>query len=536
MCPVVEPGPVLAQLRDDLGRRRIRAGIETLERLRPEIETLNPSCRGTGVFLGLIAQWVDAGFEDEELLVRLLERFPPGERSALPLIDYLHLRMAEGVVDMAREDFDRAMAHFRFVQGLESDIDDRELLAIAHFWTGRCLRKRGQYDDALPYITRGEELALSCGYLEMAAITQVTQSWLSFQKGRLDEAVAILGRAEDALNQTDDYLNRGNIQSAHGRIARRQGRYEAAMERFERALAEYRAGGCGQLQMARTLQNLAFVKRLRALQAQKELDLVAASRRSGGAGSGATTLLRTRIEAVRDEAAEHLSESMVIYERHGNRRGIAGGHTIRGFLRLDAGDLENASAEAAEAFRHGCEKLDYFVMARARTLQCIVENTAVEEQIGDAGRHREAAQTFGREAVSFAGHTQNRRLLARAYVWQGLTLAAGVDPDKEAARRCCEQATTLLQPETAEQQYVWEELEALRAAVLRAAPIEPKLRAWSAGIVPDRPFQELTEEFARLVIPKVWEREGRKISRVAEKLSISPKKVRRILQAVGQIK
>ena len=38
---------------------------------------------------------------------------------------------------------------------------------------------------------------------------------------------------------------------------------------------------------------------------------------------------------------------------------------------------------------------------------------------------------------------------------------------------------------------------------------------------------------ARIVIPKVWEREGRKVSRVAEKLSISPKKVRRILQLAG---
>ena len=44
-------------------------------------------------------------------------------------------------------------------------------------------------------------------------------------------------------------------------------------------------------------------------------------------------------------------------------------------------------------------------------------------------------------------------------------------------------------------------------------------------------FQQVTEEFARIVIPKVWEREGRKISRVAAKLSISPKKVRRILHS-----
>ena len=43
----------------------------------------------------------------------------------------------------------------------------------------------------------------------------------------------------------------------------------------------------------------------------------------------------------------------------------------------------------------------------------------------------------------------------------------------------------------------------------------------------------MTEEFARIIIPKVWEREGRKVSKVAEKLSISPKKVRRILHSAG---
>jgi tetratricopeptide (TPR) repeat protein len=479
---------------------------------------------------------VDAGFDSVDLLVKLLERFPSPQRAELPLIGYLHLRMAEGVVAMSHEDFDRAIVHFRFVQSLETELEDRELLAIANFWTGRCLRKMGQYEEAATYVNRGEELALSCGYFQMAAITQVTQSWLAFQKGRLNEAVSILRRAEDALSQTDDFLNRGNIQSAHGRIARRQGRYESAIQSFENALAEYRAGGGGQLQMARALQNLAFVKRLRALQLQKELDRIAASRRSGGAASGPTVLLRSLIEQIRAEASGHLEESMAIYERHNNQRGIAGGNIIRGFLRLDDGDLECAAAEAGEAFRHGDAKRDYFVMARARTLQCIVEHAAVEEQVGDPIRHREAATAFARDAVSFASHTQNRRLLARASVWQGLTFASGSDPDHEAARRCCEQAAALLQPEAAGQQYVWEELETLKAAVLRAAPIEPRLRAWSAGIVPDTSFQKLNEEFARLIIRKVWEREGRKVSRVAEKLSISPKKVRRILQSVGELK
>jgi hypothetical protein len=49
----------------------------------------------------------------------------------------------------------------------------------------------------------------------------------------------------------------------------------------------------------------------------------------------------------------------------------------------------------------------------------------------------------------------------------------------------------------------------------------------------EKSFQQVTEEFAEIVIPKVWAREGRKISRVAQKLSVSPKKVRRILRKAG---
>src|SRR5262249_3457265 len=151
----------------------------------------------------LIAQWVDAGFAGPDLLRRLVSQFPPACRAALPLLDYLHVRMAEGALAMSDEDFDTAAAHFRFVQSVEGEIDDAELLAIANLWTGRCLRKEGHYDDALSYTARGEELALACGYAQMAAIMQLTRSWLAFQKGKLAEALAVLRHAEQALGQTD---------------------------------------------------------------------------------------------------------------------------------------------------------------------------------------------------------------------------------------------------------------------------------------------------------------------------------------------
>jgi hypothetical protein len=52
-------------------------------------------------------------------------------------------------------------------------------------------------------------------------------------------------------------------------------------------------------------------------------------------------------------------------------------------------------------------------------------------------------------------------------------------------------------------------------------------------MVGQKTFQQVSEEFAEIVIPRVWLREGKKISRVAERLSISPKKVRRVLRRGG---
>ena len=43
----------------------------------------------------------------------------------------------------------------------------------------------------------------------------------------------------------------------------------------------------------------------------------------------------------------------------------------------------------------------------------------------------------------------------------------------------------------------------------------------------------MTEEFSRIVIRKVWQREEHKLARVARELSISSKKVRRILHSAG---
>ena len=273
-------GELLRQLREDIAYRRLDSGMQCLEANRSLIGSLAPTRKSAGVLLGYLAQWVDIGFEGPQLIKRLLPRFPKDSRAALPLLDYLHVRMAEGLVAMTEENFEQAIRHFAFVESVEEEVRDREMLAISNFWIGRCLRAQGRYDDALSYTVKARELAQELGYAKMAAVMQVLESWLAFQKGKLQEAARTLQEAEAALSQTDDYVNRGNIQSAYGRIARREARYERALEYFEKAMEEYARRNPRHPNLARSLVNMASAERLMRLQLRKQMDAAAASSQS----------------------------------------------------------------------------------------------------------------------------------------------------------------------------------------------------------------------------------------------------------------
>jgi tetratricopeptide (TPR) repeat protein len=540
MADAADYGELLRQLREDIAYRRLDSGMRCLEANRRLIGALAPTQKSAGVLLGYLAQWVDIGFEGPQLIQRLLARFPKDSRAALPLLDYLHVRMAEGLVAMAEEEFDRAIRHFAFVESVEEEVRDREMLAVSNFWIGRCLRSQGRYDDALSHTVKARELARELGYDKIAAVMQVLESWLAFQKGKLQEAARTLQEAEAALATTDDYVNRGNIQSAYGRIARREARYERALEYFEKAMEEYAKRNPRHPNLARSLVNMASAERLMRLQLRKKMDAAAATRKaSGGREPGAGTAsamaaARRQFAQLREKALDQLKAAGVIYKGQGNHRGMGGVHILRGFLYLDSGELDSAGSEAAEAFRHGEPKADYIVMARARILETIVENAKFDEQIEEASganQHAQLAHDFARDAVDFAKHTQNRRLLARAYVCQGMTFANDFFDNVEAARQCCDAAAALLKPQGPD--YIWDDLQELKARILRRGPVETVLREWSQGLVGDKTFQQITEDFAHIIIPKVWEREERKVSRVAARLSISPKKVRRVLRAAG---
>jgi tetratricopeptide (TPR) repeat protein len=533
------PEQFLQQLREDIAWRKIDSGLRCLAAHKELVESCHLQQKNAAVLLGYFAQWVDLGFSGRGLLKRLLSRFSIACPETLSLLEYAHLSMANGLVAMSEEEFGKAIKCFETVHALEEEISDKQMISIASFWTGRCLRRQGRYDDALAYVAKARELALRLKYPKMAAVMRVLEGWIAFQEGKPEEAARILGEAEQVLADTDDYVTLGNISSAYGRIARRQGNYQQALSKFEKAIEQYNKRDPYNRSLARSFVNIAFVKRLLALQLGNKIDSEAAKfrrKRRGAAKSVSVPKVRGReqLTRLREEAFEHLAKAREIYNRYDDHRGKGNIHVTFGYLNLDNGELDRAAAEGTTAFCLGNEKKDSVLKGRARMLQSAVERAKFEEQIDEGSSRVPSSQLaceFAREALEFARHTQNRRLIAKAHVALGLALCLGFPEDLEAGQQCAAAAEGLLTP--AHQDYVWRELQDLKRMLRGAGNINSTLREWSQGIVGNKSFQQVSEEFAAIVIPKVWRREGCKVARVAARLSISPKKVRRILRDQG---
>jgi tetratricopeptide (TPR) repeat protein len=381
----------------------------------------------------------------------------------------------------------------------------------------------------------------------MAAVMQVLESWLLFQQGKWKEAVRISQAAEKVLGETDDYVTLGNIQSFYGRMARREGRFDKAIEFFENAIDHYGKRDPRHPNLARSLANMALAKRGIALQLQKRIDRDAQRRRKTSASlenkTNATSVgsrnqdSRGRLAQLRREALEHLDAARAIYQQRPNHHGLGTVYMNAAYIHLDGGDFQRAEDEAASAYEVAEQKQDYILMVRARILQCMIENAKVEEEIGggaDPGSHARRAFEFSQEAIDLAKHTQHHLLLANAYLWQGLTQCNSFFDNPEAARESYDLARASCEANPSDN--IWQELQTLGAKILRKGSVHPALKAWSQGAVGEKTFRQISEEFAEIVIARVWEREGRKVSRVAARLSISPKKVRRILARVGRRK
>ena len=526
--------PLLGELNEAIEARRVQEGIAMLGHL---------DCRGITVstlgvvqapFLLCLAQWVDLGYESPQLVDDLLQQIPPDARAQMPLRDFLMVRMAEAFAAMAHEDTDRAIDLLGFVLAAERELGSEHLSVLAHFWKGRAHRKKGEYQKASEDIVAARQLAQHLELKKLAAAIQIQEAWLAFQRAEPKEAWSLLDQAEEQLRTTDDDISLGNISSARGRIVRRTGEYAESLSHYQRAVVIYQRRNADHRNLARTLVNAAYVKRLLALNLRKQLDTRAQPSRGGQRASNGSGSVKRRYMALCHQALADLDEAGRIYALHQHHGGTGSVLVNGGHLHLDLGDIERAAVEGAKAYDLAHSKHDLILMARARILEAYAENARVEEELGEDANiatHAHQARRYAEEAVQLALQTQNRRLLAGAHIVCGMVAASDFFREWEEARRCEMESAALLR--SYDRDHLGEELAILKSKIMRSIGIDETLRAWSQGIVGRKTFQQMTEEFAEVVIPQVWLREGKKVSRVAARLSISPKKVRRILRSVG---
>jgi tetratricopeptide (TPR) repeat protein len=514
-------------LNQALAARQIEDGFQLLERNTESLGSLEITTAAVP-FVLCIAEWVDAGYSDHRVIESLLRKFSTEQRRLMPISEYLLLRMAEAFACIAKEDADAAIALLQFFQA-ERELNDPRLMVLAHFWKGRAHRKKGEYDAALHDVTEARRLANRLHQSKLIALIHIQEAWINFQLGRPKEGLHLLDQAEAILKSTDDWLALGNIESARGRIVRRSGEYAQALHHFDRAIDIYARRYPNHRNLARALVNAAYVKRLIALQIRKQIDSRLATEKAGDARGGS----HTRYTRLCGEALEQLHRAGEIYAHHQHHGGTGTVLVNAAQLHLDQGEIDRAAQEALKAYDLAQQKHDHILMARSRIVQAAAENARVEEQLEDAdlALHANLARQHSDEAIALAQQTENRRLKAGAYLARGGTAANDFLQDWEDANKYVDLAAALISPD--DRDHLWEELAMLKSKILRASKIDDTLRAWSEGMLGNKTFQQVTEEFAEIVIPKVWMREGRKVSRVAQRLSVSPKKVRRILRNAG---
>jgi tetratricopeptide (TPR) repeat protein len=511
---------LLVQLEALIQSRKIREGFALLDELRRELKS---ECEiGAPVLIPLalcLAQWMDLGYRDHTVFNMVMDKLPR-RHPGMPFLDVMQLNLIEAYSCFSGEDVNRAIALLDRTSIAGTELMPEYLIFLTHFWKGRAHRKRGDYKNAAVHIQAAKDSAERLENAKLAAVTKIHESWLLFQNGDLKRGLQLLDEAEKELKPIGHALSLGNIESARGRFIRRLGKYEEALEHFERAIELYKKDFSHHPNLARAMVNAAYVRRLMAL------DLRAGTNRGQARGSVNSKYLKLIREAL-----DLLKQAGEIYADHHHQGGTGAVLMNAGFLHLESGDIEKASIEANRAFALGEEKKDLILMTRARTLQSAVNRARSEEQIDgdeDTFVYAKLAVELADQAIEIAKNTENRRLLAEAYIARGFAALDEQNCDVQMARSCASEAATLLGE--GDRDHLFKELGELKEKILRSVEVEDTLRRWSEGQIGCKTFQQVQEEFAEIVIPRGWENLGRNVSRVSAQLSISPKKVRRLLR------
>jgi tetratricopeptide (TPR) repeat protein len=528
----------LPQLDNHLLCRNISAGIALLDEKSADwIDLGNAGAEGAS-FLLKLAQWVDVGYRDAAFLRGMLDRLGSDLRMELRVGAYVRLELAEAFYALATDDVDRAILSLDVILRLHPELLDAELATAAHLWKGRAHRNKADYERAFEHLRAARDTAMNMPSSKtLVAVIEVQLAWVLFQRGNSAAALKGFDEADRVLKNTDHWIALGNIESGRGRVVRRQGDYATSLRHFDCAVALYEKRNEHHPNLARTFTNMAFVKRLLALELKRHIDASALARSSNdpdGLSAASPRSLREQHRHLYQSAIKELERAKEICVLHKHPNRLAAALLNAGYLHLDVGDVESATREAIKTYEIADKMNAVVLKARALILRGRIENLRVEDLHGSPKEIQAIAwraKQYCMEALALAQHTENKRLLLGANVALGEIAANLFFRDFDQARCCLDAATALMAKDDAD--YVADEVNALRSRLVGAVGMNDTIRAWSQGIVDGKSLQEVLDGFAEVVVTQLWLREGRRILHVAKLLSTSPKKVRRLIRHLG---
>jgi hypothetical protein len=148
------------------------------------------------------------------------------------------------------------------------------------------------------------------------------------------------------------------------------------------------------------------------------------------------------------------------------------------------------------------ENRDQILMARAKIVQCAVQLAQSEEQLGEApdiALHANLAIRYAEEAIELALRTQNKHLLAEAYIARG-SAADDYLQDWELAKEYAANGAALLGQD--DRDHLYKELGGgLKLKIMGSAGIDETLRLWSTGQLGSKIFQADTGRVRRVSNP-----------------------------------
>lgn len=427
---------LIPTLAEAVTSRDLSHALAIVDQTIDSLKTIPPLQPGAIHLLAYCAWAIDYYEPHLDPVKDALERFRQIPRKGLTLSELVLLNIAEGLVKFHEEHYKEAHALFLVAQSDADRSEDNELMTVSRYYRGRVLWKMRFYDQSLTLIRDAISRDLAAKNYARVAAMELVEGWLLFLKGEIRPSQRVLDRANARLGtHSAAWIDLGNIRSFQGRLYREAGPdyYVQALACFADAIEAFKDNR-GHRNVARAHINSAFVYRLmiRDLGDQQVSPEVRAE-------------LTLQIKQLRARAQAAINEALAIYRFAPNRHlgALSRLHSVSALLYFDEPDFGKSAAEAEQAYIYAYQRSDNIGMANARIIQAKLLLDGGWKGYIDAHE----ALRLAREAVHYAEQTENRRVLARAYMRKADALLELPEKDHMRAQQCLIKARKCLVPE-----------------------------------------------------------------------------------------